>query len=142
VEPTLDDACPSSDVRRYGTSLHGYRRVVAEPHTRDTSTPILLRLRRHDRTRYVLARYSIIMDGRTIGRLEPGGLLEVLVEPGDHCICARSLLSVSPAHRFTATCSPLDMECGFAGSRNIVRFGIGPTMKWVRFDVAGGAASR
>jgi hypothetical protein len=25
------------------------------------------------------------------------------------------------------------MECGFAGGTNIVRFGIGPTMKWVRF---------
>jgi hypothetical protein len=82
---------------------------------------------------YVLARYTILLDGRSIGRLEPGGLLEVLIESGDHRISARSLLSVSPAHPFRAARTPLDMECGFAGGTKIVRFGIGPRMKWVRF---------
>jgi hypothetical protein len=47
---------------------------------------------------------------------------------------ARVVLGVSPVHRFVASRTPLDLKCGYVGASNVVRFGAGRVMRWVRFS--------
>ena len=80
-----------------------------------------------------MARYTIVLDGRTVGQLEQAKTLKVAVGLGEHTICARSGLNFSPAKTFTVAADPTNIECGFLLGRRVATFAVTRAMRHVHF---------